>query len=861
MTVATLLGGDWEYQFEDETNDVAAVVGTRMLKYNSGPVRTTNEVYSALAEALDDFQSMGFKNPMLPVTPNAYTMENQAFISRASSEWLKEGTITADWSLIGSAGNNSGRGVLRVPYTIGTDFVASDIGKRVTQAGTSDTGTLLDFEVEPDGTLVAWIRPEDSTPVTGDLFDGTGALTVTNGTGSTTNSTAATSGITRFTAIQAIGSVPTSTEVYIVQNRIKLANSTDNTGFQFWATDPNVSLGIISVLIRTHNAAAGTTTADAIAAGDLEVFARRYTSLYDNFRLNVNAGGFSALPLASSPDINNTTGYERFTTNAGTLSIAVGDVLRKDGAGNENQKFVVTAFSGTSPNYTIDGYYVGNLTPFVNTDVIEDLGETGTLTINSAPVATPDGPTETGAGNGATVTITLGHTTRDHDNSGVAEPYSVIVDAQTDVPIAKVYERIKYVTRRGADAADLFGAGVDVPGETYRGLQGLYYTNTHSASFTEGDNLTQTTGGNWTGRLIASNQAGAGEGVPGSYITVTDEQTSLEGLVDTDVVDDEANDQVTIDTSPNPSLTISSPKSSPLGTFTGTQIFGAQGVDFRNPGAGDSQSYILTDDLGNLRTPPNTISFTVANTRALDRILVARDTGTAGVIDKDQFGGMEAGAPGYNQTGDWVIRAAGTVDGEVPQIGVVRVVENTLEQEHRYYYDSRTTGLNGEFTLIGDGEAASYSTAATAGTSDTQLSCSTATFQTHGVQVGMLIYVAGRTSTYEVVSVTNETTLVIRLLYGAGGFVTTDTFTINACIQNYAATDDLFDLLLDYEEDTGTDGSPGDMSATFVRDVGALGVVVQVRQGKIILPFEQNQTVSQADTTVTTVRTPDSIAT
>jgi hypothetical protein len=861
MTVATLLGGDWEYQFEDETNDVAAIVGTRMLKYNSGPVRTTNEVYSALAEALDDFQSMGFKNPMLPVTPNAYTMENQAFISRASSEWLKEGTITADWSLIGSVGNDAGRGVLRVPYTIGVDFVPTDIGKRVTQAGTSDTGTLLDYEVEPDGTLVAWIRPEDSTPGTGDLFDGTGALTVTNGTGATTNSTAATSGITRFTAIQAIGSVPTATEVYIVQDRIKLANSTDNAGFQFWATDPNVSLGIVSVLIRTHNAAADTTTANAIAAGDLEVFARRYTSLYDNFRLNVNAGGFSALPLASAPDINNTTGYAEVTTNAWDAgwTPAVGDVFQDQAI--PAQKGVITDVTGTGPNFTIQFYHAGNLDVFSTADIIEDVAQTGDLTLSSNETVVSGGPTDAASGEGGSVTVTLGHTTRDHDNSGTAEPYSVIVDAQTNVPIAKVYERIKYITRRGASTTDLFGVGVNVPGETYRGLQGLYYTNTHSVSLTEGDDLVQSTGGNWTGRLISSNQTGAGEGVPGSYITVTDEQTSLEGLVDTDVVDDEGADQATIDTTPNAALSITSPKSSPLGTFTGTQIFGAQGVDFRNPGAGDSQAYILTDDLGNLRTPPNTISFTVANTRALDRVLVARDTGTAGVIDKDQFGGMAAGAPGYNQTGDWVIRAAGTVDGEVPTVGVVRVVENTLEQEHRYYYDSRTTGALGEFTLIGDGEAASYSSTASAGTSDTLMNVTGATFQTHGVQVGMLVYVAGRTSTYEVVSITDEDTLVIRLLYGAGGFVSTDTYTINACIQNYAATDDLFDLLLDYEEDTGTDGVPGTMSATFVRDVTTLAVVVQVRQGKVILPFEQNQSVAQADLSVTTVRTPDSIAT
>lgn len=847
MTVATLFGGDWEYQFEDETNDVAAIVGTRMLKYNSGPVRSTNAVYSALAEALDDFQSMGFVNPILPVTPNAYTMENQAFISRASSEWLKEGTITAEWALVGVAGNSAGRGVLRVPYTIGVDFIASDVGKRVTQAGTSDTGTLLDYEVEPDGTLVAWIRPEDSTPVTGDLFDGTGALTVTNGTGATTNSTAATSGLTRFTAIQAIGSVPTATEVYIVQNRIKLGNSTDNTGFQFWATDPAVSLGIVSVLIRTHNAAADATTANAIAAGDLEVFARRYTSLYDNFRLNVNAGGFSALPLASAVDINNTTGYRNATWTVGTgTAMEVGDLITNT---TQTGAFaIVTAVTDSGATGNFDYYLVGDLNDFVASDTFTSPNRNGTVGVVSNTLG---GPLDSTSGEGGTVTITLGHTTRDHDNSGTAEPYSAIVDAQTNVAIGKVYERIKYVTRRGADNADLFGAGVNVPGETYRGLQGLYYTNTHSASFTEGDDLTQTTGGSWTGRLAASNQAGAGEDVPGSYITVTDEQTSLEGLVDTDVVDDEAADQVTIDTSPNASLAISSPKSSPFGTFTGTQIFGAQGIDFRNPGAGDSQAYILTDDLGTLRTPPNTISFTVANTRALDRVLVARDTGTAGVIDKDQFGGMTAVAASSK-----TITIAGAIDGEVPQIGVIRVVENTLEEEHRYYYDDRNTAT-GVFSLI-DITAAS----ATAGTSSTVLSKTGGpSFVTEGVQVGMLVQDTTNTGTYEVVSVDGADDLTIRHLYGADLFASGDAYEINETIQLYAVGDDIFDLILDYEEDVGTGGAPGTMSNSFVRAGGGLAVVVQVRQGKIILPFEQNQAVGQSDVTVTAVRTPDSIAT
>jgi hypothetical protein len=527
----------------------------------------------------------------------------------------------------------------------------------------------------------------------------------------------------------------------------------------------------------------------------------------------------------------------------------VGDILTNTSSAGAFA--VVTAVSDSGTTGTFEYYLVGDLTDFVTTNTFTSANRNGT--INGAPTANLLGPTDTASGEGGTVTITLGNTTRDHDNSGTAEPYSVIVDAQGNVPIAKVYERLKYVTRRGATAAELFGAGVNVPGETYRGLQGLYYYDTLvSGPFGEGEDIFDNAG-TWTARSMAVRTTVSGEGVTQIYFTTTDEQTSLDSIVNNDVIEDESGSTVTVDTAGagGAALSISSPKSSPFGTFTGTQIFGAQGVDFRNPGSGDAQSYILTDDLGTLRTPPNTVSFTVANTRAGDRILVARDTGTSGVIDKDQFGGMTAVAASSK-----TITVAGTIDGEVPSVGVVRVVENTLQQEHRYYYDSRTTGAGGVFSLI-DITAA----AATAGTSSTALSKTGGpSFITEGVQVGMLVQDTTNTGTYEVVSVDGADDLTIRHLYGADLFASGDSYNINETIQLYAVTDDIFDLILDYEEDTGTDGSPGSLSNTFVKSGGSFGTVVQVRQGKVILPFEQNQSQGQGDTTVTTVRTPDTIA-
>lgn len=162
MTSITVLGGDFEILFDDETVGGAAVAGMRMVRRASGAgatVYTVNQLYSAVADEADAFEAMGFRNPMLPTTPNAYTMENFYFIPRSSTEFLKEGTITCNWTN-GVLPDTNGNGIIRKPYTDTTPFVAGDIGRQVTASASTDTGTLLDFEKEPDGTFILWIRPD-----------------------------------------------------------------------------------------------------------------------------------------------------------------------------------------------------------------------------------------------------------------------------------------------------------------------------------------------------------------------------------------------------------------------------------------------------------------------------------------------------------------------------------------------------------------------------------------------------------------------------------------------------------------------------------------------------------------------------
>jgi hypothetical protein len=831
------INGDFEILFDDETEEAGAVAGMRMVRRASGAtstVHTSQALYSAIADKTDEFLAMGFKNPMEPITPNAFRLVNKYFMPRSSTEYLKDGEIQADWSVV------SGDGVYRkVHNNTGTPPDANDIGYIVTEATSGDTGTLLDYEVEPDGTTVLWIRPDTS----GDTFALSTGLTTTAGM-SVTGVGAATSGVSKWSSIQAIGSVPSATEVYIYQNRVKMTDWEGN--FQWWATDPDVSLGIIDILIRVENAGV------SIADGDVEVFGRRYTSLYDNFRLNVAAGGRSALPLASAPDINNTTGYRQFTGQSGVSDFDVGNYIYAPAAGgwsSATKKGVITKVGGTIVAPVIDYYLIGDLTDFVDTDTIKEWDPSteadgdGSCTVNGAPIAAPGGPTDTSSGEGGSVTIALGEVSGDHNQDGTNEYYSVEVDAKTNVAIADVYERLKYACRRGADEADLFGAATEMPGEAYRGMDGLFEYDASTGALGGGENLSTITGGNtWTGVLMAQVTADTPD-----YITVMDQQTSLDSVIDDNVIEDEGGtEDVTVHAGGTLGLqSFTSPKQSPFGTFTGTQIFGARGVLFKNPASTDTQAYILTDNRGDIYSPPNTVAFLVDKTISGDRILVARDTGTLGVINKDQFGGMTATSVSATS-----ITVGTSIDTEVPAAGWIRVVAVDEQQEHRYVYSSRTAGASGVFTL-----KAITPSSATAGTSDTALEDTGGDFVNEEVEPGMLIYVASRTSTYEVVSVTDADSLVIQLLYGSGGFVSGDPYTINETIQAYDTGDDLFDLVVDAEASTTS------ISNTFVKTLASdFGVVVNVRNGKVILPFTQNQNVGDSGATVTVVRTPDTIA-
>lgn len=125
---------------------------------------------------------------------------------------------------------------------------------------------------------------------------------------------------------------------------------------------------------------------------------------------------------------------------------------------------------------------------------------------------------------------------------------------------------------------------------------------------------------------------------------------------------------------------------SPFGSFAGGKWFVAQGWYVTGTLAGESQAYQLTAHDGTTQAPPNLISISVGNLVAGDRILVARDDGSGGILSN------EFTLDGAHASGRGNVTVVEAVSPDHPSAGVIRV------DGKRYVY----TALAGKvFTLSG----------------------------------------------------------------------------------------------------------------------------------------------------------------
>lgn len=312
----------------------------------------------------------------------------------------------------------------------------------------------------------------------------------------------AAAGESGWAGIVSIGAVQDNTKPFIYQEdpdkpqgtfkEVKV-KATKGTGDSWWPQEGHLN---ILLKVKEANSLFGPnpdTPTFAIAT----FLMRQYTKTYSHFigRSLATAGGNTVVPFGTGDDLNNNSGYRQLLTDAatGTWNASDIDTVFQE-QGNTNNKAIITSISGTSPNFTIQYYLIYTQEDFLDNDVLENEAQTKTLTVFGAP--TDVGPAV------LAVTPSFGATTQDINNGNGARPYSIRINPASN-ELADIYERTKYLTRRGSSTT-LLGQ----PGESYVGSElQIEYTGQSGGNFTQGIKIYDQTS-NAEGIVVADHDDG-----------------------------------------------------------------------------------------------------------------------------------------------------------------------------------------------------------------------------------------------------------------------------------------------------------------------------------------------------------------
>lgn len=389
-------------------------------------VWTVNALYSYLQDTFDEIDQMDDPVPMSAQTPTEYTLINGWFMSEAREneggsfyrncfEYLKTGAIQTS----GQSGV-----VYALTLTSYTGAVASDIGLLVKNGGSTNTGYLLDY----DNTAQKWwIRKVAGTFTTE-------AVTITGGTGAGTI-TAVTTGENLWANIYTLGTIEQHTDeeqVYVEQ-----LGSRYVTGAEWWPeSKTTATTRHIDILIKVKE------SSSEMDSGNITVFLRNYpeagnADLYDHFGIDLTAGGRNAVPLATSPDLNNTDAHATVSAYSGVVVAFVNGTVAYSSITGTFTAFETVAWAGGS------GVYLSQTTAT----------GAGTMTLGNV---TSDAPTTSDEMTGASQTATASgamteayRMVKQFDQQATSPEYSVIVYCN-NYTLASVYQYLKYITRIGS---------------------------------------------------------------------------------------------------------------------------------------------------------------------------------------------------------------------------------------------------------------------------------------------------------------------------------------------------------------------------------------------------------------------------
>jgi hypothetical protein len=837
-----ILGGRWDIDYVNKRI-------FRLTAVQPSVVDTAVSLYSAIQDEFDEPGQMDDQVPMSAQTPTEFSIINQWFIDDTSIQFLNGGALqTVGWLV------STTRNIIQIEYDAsspGSVFTSADIGKVITGGTTGDTGTILAYDerVTSGDAGVVWIRPTDPS-ATGDLFDnGTETYTVASSSAAGSFVTVSRDGESVWGNIFTLGTLESNTDIYVAQE----------DDFQGGAATPVLTkisawwtTGQIDVLIKVQEAGS------LIDSGDLIVYARQYSKLYDHFNITVT-GGRNAVPLATGDDLNNTAGYRRLTGNSGSGTFVVDELITALSPDFDTGKGgIVLGVSGTEADPIIDYYLIGNpLTDFVTSDTISGITSGATaIVLSPGPTFTPTSANGPDPAAGHSMTTTFGNTQQDLNNGAGSREYSVILNVNQagGNTLQDAYQFSKYLTRRGS-ATTVNGQD----GEFYLGVGALSITYDLADTdppFNEAELIT-TSGG---ASAVITSRHDTGVNI-GFLIVRTVKGTFANN--DT-IVGQTTGDTARVNGTPS---TITPVKAAPFGSFAGGTFFGAHGVFLQNVPSDEANNYQLVDSTGTVQIPPNVISVAVSGLSLGDRATIFRldaPLGSGGLIVKTEHTNAVETA---NSTTLQMGADIKTTAVDTPSAGVVRVVDDTIadsrsDKEQRYRYDSITTDTFNLATDAGSGTITSED----ATIPSTTLIDSAADFTfddssgTDVVEVGDIVYNTTTTDSAVVVSVDSQIQLTTTPLSGPGDtqWGSGDGYSINVTDRAYTTSDTSYVPLVDAVQLTA-----GSATNTLTFDAN-IDVVVRVRNSSgasKILPFETAGTVTSGGLSVAAIRTDDTIAT
>jgi len=792
---STILGGDLTVHYLDESR-------RKQIIWSGGTTKSDTQIMIDIYDATEDLMSVPaqsndgliFDAP----TPGEFIIGKidageiePWFIDLRTVEHIvgNNGSFTgcairsSGWarSLPGDGTGNVG--IVVVPITNVT-IVDSDIGDTISHAD-GDSGTLLDFY--DDGTdEYLFIRPDTNT--LGDDFNSVaGTLTMGTSGFTATQDAAAHTGEMVWGNVFTSGAIVAKTHIYMIQNGVKVVafNQTDND----WWPDGHLDR---AVPIKDWRTAAFPT----IDSGVLTVKANQYATKYFPIVINMNttSGGNVSAGLTSGDDITNNTGYASILTDVVAVDdFNVGDEILGQVSG---ARAIITLITGTSPDYTIHYYLIGD--PLIDFQTaIEGVDGVAPSTGESDKTgAAPanQGPALAGFFDGAALpTLAFTSTQIDVDDDGNTEEYGIAIDVN-QASLAQLTEYLKFIARRGSTFQI---DGID--GEQWIGIDLAISYTAFTTTIAEGDIATQQ-------NTLATATVVSFPGGTNDIMLLRDSRGTFNT---TDQIDFTGGGNISGAQLSAADVIVPVSENS-FGVLAGVTLFLTRGIVITDFKSAEENLWSTIDAAGIIRARPTAITVSMLNLLQFDWATWFRLTGAGGSIDKTEYS-----ATGGETFASTTLTVDGNIAADVPNKDnggrLFLRDQSDNGQEYVLRFDSFTP-VGGVITL-----SQIVIASADAGTTTTNIQ-EAGVFTAAAVQVGDLVYNNTRSAVAYVTARVDDNNVTISP--AITGQTTGDVITINAIpgITVNTLDDVAFAIMHKFRETGGTESA----SMVYVSDIFSL---------------------------------------